>query len=307
MLCDTGCTVQNYCNGDFSCNTLTGRCKIVLPPATANDIFFTAFGDVRPSVRGDPYPAVCGTIWGHISAINPHYAFVVGDYIEQDVNNFTDFLNAMHSNYAAAGPPYFVVGNHEANYFSTYTSVMAEGLINHKMYYSIDDNAQNAKYVVIADDAWNATQKSWLQTELAKASKYTFVFRHHPSKFGAGSSSNFESLPAVDNQYPTAAAEIIAVIDTGKPTLVIAGHSHFFGTSKNHWTDPTGHAREMICGNGGAQLSADQVGFPPNYYGFAVVQVLPSGNAAFVAYESADENGNVMNPAVPVEWHEVAP
>jgi hypothetical protein len=307
MTCDTGCTVQNYCNGDFSCNALTGRCKIVPPPAKATDIFFTAFGDVRPAYRTDPYPTVCGTIWGHISAQNPHHAFVVGDYIEQDTNMFTDFLNAMHGNYAAAGPVHFVVGNHEANYFNTYTSVMSEGLVNGQMYYSIDDMAQNAKYVIIADDAWDATQKSWLQSELANPTRYTFVFRHHPSKFGAGSSSNFEALPPVDNTYATAAAEIIAVIDTGKPTLVIAGHSHFFGMSKNHWTDPTGHAREVIAGNGGAPLATDQPGFPPNYYGFTLFQVLPSGSVAVIAYKSADETGNVVDPPVPVEWHEVTP
>ncbi len=298
-VCDDGCTVYNFCTGDESCNTATGWCKIVLPPATPNDIYFAAFGDTRPASSGASYPAVTGTIFGEISGHNPHHVFVVGDYIEHNTSQFTDFLNLMHKNYKASGPVHFVVGNHEAAYLSAYQSQMAEGLMNGKMYYAIQDTAQNAKYVVIADDAWDATQKAYIQAALAKPTKYTFVFRHHPSVISAGSSSHFQAMPAVDSQYATAQDEILAVITAGNPTLVIEGHSHFFGTTKRKWTDANGHSREIIVGNGGAPLSPDQPGYPPNYYGYTIFQVLPSGNVAIVAYDASSNQ--------PVEWHEATP
>ena len=117
-----------------------------------------------------------------------------------------------------------------------------------KPYYAftVNTNAGTAKFVFVAANAWDATQQSWLQTQLAQQTNYTFVIRHEPlGDTSAPGSSPSDSIIA---QYPL--------------TIGFYGHSHEYRhIDANH----------VIVGNGGAPISYGN-------YGFAYVVQRTDGN-----------------------------
>jgi hypothetical protein len=112
-------------------------------------------------------------------------------------------------------------------------------------YYAINVKAQDgswtAKFLFVAANAWTADQGTWLDTQMAQQTTYTFVVRHEP---------------AYDTQAPgvTPSEQIMA---KHPYTLAIVGHTHTFRKSG---------AREVIVGNGGAPITGSA------NYGWAFVE-----------------------------------
>src|SRR5262249_57382752 len=89
-----------------------------------------------------------------------------------------------------------------------------------------------AVFIVVADDAWDATQEQWLTAQLNDAdqtAKYTFVSKHHPD--GNTDHPEFQ--------------QIYDLVRRHKYTLFLTGHSHYY---KHQWSDP----RAIVVGIGGA-------------------------------------------------------
>ena len=122
-----------------------------------------------------------------------------------------------------------------------------------------------ARFVVVADDSWDAAQADWLESTLSSAdatAAYTIVARHHPV---TGSS--------------TGNSRIVQAIARHKYALILTAHSHFYA----HDTTNFG-GRSVIVGIGGVPSSA----LP----GFATVLQSEDGSLSFLR---RDANGNPLD------------
>jgi hypothetical protein len=131
-------------------------------------------------------------------------------------------------------------------------------------YYRFDVTTQAglAVFLVVADDAWDAAQQSWLTAQLIdadKRAKYTFVSKHHPD-------GNTE-LPAFQ--------EIANLVKQHKYTLFLTGHYHEY---KHYASTP----RSVIMGSGGAPLATSQ-----SWYGYLTVMQCPDDRIQVTAYDEA--------------------
>jgi hypothetical protein len=138
-------------------------------------------------------------------------------------------------------------------------------------YYRVDVMTQSGKasFIIIADDAWNATQSSWLTTQLTDTdqnSKFTFVSKHHP----------------VGNSDQTFFADIDKIVLAHKYTLFMTGHSH-------EYKRVYGDRRQVVMGQGGAPHDN------PNqqWWGYLTVMQCPNDNFNVIVYDQA--TGNVMD------------
>jgi hypothetical protein len=136
--------------------------------------------------------------------------------------------------------------NGTTNNFTQFMSKMLAPLGQTKPYYTIDingtNNAWTAKFVFVACNAWDATQSAWLDSELAKTTRYTFVIRHEGSLA--------TTAPCV-----TPSAAIIAAHPL---SLLIVGHTHTFSYYPSE--------KQLVVGNGGAPLSGNI------NYGYVLIQ-----------------------------------
>jgi hypothetical protein len=241
---------------------------------TLNRLYFAVIGDTRPPSPDDTgsYPTpIITKIFQDVQALSPRPAFVVstGDYMfasvgSPEADKQLDLYLGARAGYA--GTTFPAMGNHECtgatasncgagstNGITTnYTSFMQKMLGPIAMsapYYSVrvdaPDGSWTSKFVVIAANAWDATQSAWLDGELAKPTTYTFVVRHE------GAQAN--TAPGV-----TPSEQIMAAHPY---TMSIVGHAHTYF----HFSG----SREVVVGNGGAPLSTGK------NYGFAVVQQRP--------------------------------
>jgi hypothetical protein len=154
------------------------------------------------------------------------------------------------------------MGNHECdgytadnctsatNNYTAYYNALVAPLGKTLPYYTVPINAIDgswtAKVIILACNYWSTTQQSWLSTELAKPTTYTFVVRHEPaSATTAPCVSDVESLLA-SNPY----------------NLSLVGHTHHFQAN----------GKEIIVGNGGAPLTAGTTS-----YGYATVEQTAAG------------------------------
>jgi hypothetical protein len=188
---------------------------------------------------------------------------------------------------AFAGVEFPAMGNHECtgytasncglggqdgitNNFTAFTQTLLQPIGQTNPYYRFDVNASNgqwtAKFLVLAMNAWDTAQQSWLQQQLQDSTTYTFIVRHEPS--------NANTAPGVTPSD--------ALIDAAPYTLKIVGHSHEFYQSG---------AREVIVGNGGAPLSHGS-------WGYALIFLTPSGD---VQVDQMDYNSNAV-----LEWFTVS-
>src|SRR5439155_26154711 len=107
--------------------------------------------------------------------------------------------------------------------------------INKGSYYSfrVDDTAGRwtAKFIITACNMWSATQSSWLQSELAVPTTYTFVARHHP--LGSNGPCNLEMDGII------------------RASTTING----FLTGHTHTVYFSGSAKELVEGVGGAPIT----------------------------------------------------
>lgn len=253
---------------------------------TLDVLNFAIVGDTRPPNEDDVagYPtAVITQIWKDVEAASPRPAFTVstGDYMFANPSGTTAatqvglYLTA-RANYTNVQFP--AMGNHEctggtvsncgtgnANGITTnYTAFMSKmlaplGVTN--PYYTVNvasttAGAWTAKFVFVAANAWDTAQATWLDTELAKPTTYTFLVRHESST----------TSPA-----PPGVAGSDTVLAKYPYTLKLIGHSHEYRYSS---TD-----REVIVGNGGAPLSGS------SDYGYVIARERADGAIVFTSYE----------------------
>ena len=172
------------------------------------------------------------------------------------------FKKAMAS--YTAGPIYLTMGNHEctgadlsncpnlnetAN-IQAFMTLVPAGVTT--PYYRIDVNTPlgKAKFIFIAANSWdtNNTQQTWLQTQLADPTTYTFVVRHE-STTSAG--------------VPASVAASEAIVAAHPFTLELLGHSHEYRRVDT---------QHVISGNAGAPLDSG------TEFGLLIVEQLANGN-----------------------------
>jgi hypothetical protein len=116
-------------------------------------------------------------------------------------------------------------------------------------------------FVIIADNAWDATEASWLDQALTTADSkatYTIVARHHPEG-DTSVATNPDSM---------------AIIRKHKFALFLAGHSHLY----NHMT--TDNGRDLVFGAGGAPLIAGGA-----FHGYVMIDQQASGDLKVTVYD----------------------
>ena len=177
--------------------------------ATLGNTFrFAIVGDTRPPNPDDVagYPtAIITTIWDDVEQVSPKpdFAIATGDYqfssigSSSTVNQQLDLYLGARAHYS--NPVLAVMGNHECTGFTSsncgggnrdgltplYTAFMNRMVMPlgfTRPYYEVKLTAQDAtwtaKIVMVAANAWDATQERWLEQVLAEPTTYTFVVRH---------------------------------------------------------------------------------------------------------------------------------
>ena len=252
---------------------------------TVERLWFATTGDTRPGncdATADYPRETVKRIAASMKALNVQFALDLGDHMFVCNRSVPEAQTQMgyYMEAVALGPQTFfmTMGNHEcgsgtclpgstnstdAN-FKTYLAALNRP----KPWYSFDvaltASPGLARFVVVADDSWNAEQAAWLESTLAEAdskAKYTIVARHHPI-----ASSN------------TGNPETVATILRHKYSLILTAHSHTY----SHSTTLYG-GRTVVIGLGGAPGS-----YAP---GFATVLEQTDGKLSFVL---RDVNGNPM-------------
>jgi hypothetical protein len=247
---------------------------------TTSDLRFAIIGDTRPAIPDDTpgYPkAIITKIWQDIENESPKPSFAVatGDYMFA-FNLLGDQSNPQIDLYLGAraaftNPVYYALGNHECN--STTGSNCGPGSANgmttnykaflakmmapigqtnpyYAVRYDAPDGSWSAKFVMIAANAWNMDQQTWLASALAEETTYTFIVRHEPSSASAPGVGPSDMLIA---QHPY--------------TLGLFGHTHTY----RH--DP----KSVVVGIGGAPLSGT------TNYGYVIAARRADGAITFDA------------------------
>ena len=245
--------------------------------ASTTDLRFAVVGDTRPANEEDTtnYPtAIITKIWQDIQAESPHPDFAVstGDYMFANPSGsmqMTQLNKYMAARAAFTGPQYAAMGNHECTgatasncgtgaadgvtkNYTDFINTMLQPLGISQPYYvehvSAADGSWTAKFVIVACNAWNPTQASWLTTALAEQTTYTFVVRHE----------------GVDSMSQAPCSQSQTIINAHPLTLLIVGHTH---TYRHYASD-----KEIIVGNGGAPLTSGM------NYGYVIIYRKSDGN-----------------------------
>jgi hypothetical protein len=235
-----------------------------------SELYFAVVGDTRPameppsSMPTSGYPTTIITkIFQDIDALNPKPQFVIatGDYMYASPSGTTgtqqlQLYNQARANYTGVVFP--VMGNHECNGNSSgncatmttnnlteYISALLTPIKRSKLYYSFDvkDTAGQwtAKFIVVACNAWDTTQNTWFNTQLARSTTYTFIARHMPI------ASNGPCNTQMD-------AELSGATYNG----LLTGHTH------SAYFSPL--QKELVEGVGGAPITGT------SNYGYATVR-----------------------------------
>ena len=251
---------------------------------TVDRLWFATTGDTRPGNcdQTGAYPQFAITqVAQGMKALRVQFALDLGDHMYVCNGNDAEAQTQMgyYMTAIAQGPSTFwmTMGNHEcgnntypyscfttaahdAN-FSAYMSALKRPL----PYYSADVQTSlgKARFVIIADDSWNAAQASWLESTLADAdlhAKYTIIARHHPVQ---GSR--------------TGNPDILTALQKHKYTMILTAHDHSYSHDTSSW-----NSRSAVVGIGGAGG-----GIP----GFGTVLQNLDGTLTFV---ERDANGNPL-------------
>jgi hypothetical protein len=260
---------------------------------TVDRLFFGITGDTRPASSGSSYPSslqmVIDNIFTQMGTRGVQFAIDQGDHLE--ASSGSEATAQMGNYMSAAGklgkPIFMTMGNHECSNSYTMGSDCSTTCATdfkcsaflHALqpvsptnpYYRFDvmTSTGKATFIVVADDAWNSTQQSWLTTQLTDAdanSKYTFVSKHHPE----------------GNTDQTFFATIEQLVRAHKYTLFLTGHSH-------EWKREPGDPRAIRMGLGGAPFDN------PNqqFWGYGTVMQCPDNHFYVTVYDQA--TGNVFD------------
>jgi hypothetical protein len=266
--CDAGGALCATCVDAGPSTSPTGQ--IGTGGGSVSNLYFAVVGDTRPANPDDTanYPKpVIEKIYADIEAMSPRPQFVIttGDYMfaspssGQAQPQLSLYMEAASQ---FSGPIFPTMGNHEctgatdsncATTPTTNSSAFMQTLIAPlgitTPYYTIPihdtGGTWTAKIVVAACNAWDATQYSWLQGELAKPTTYTFIVRHEPAHTSG----------------PPCVIEMDALLKTTTYDLFIVGHSHTY----EHY------GKQLTVGNGGAPMTGS------GNYGYGTVQQQASG------------------------------
>ena len=245
--------------------------------ASAGTFRFAAFGDVRPSSPNDTanYPqAIVTGLFQQIAAQSPQFVVGTGDYMFASTYNTTG-VDAQVGMLVAAeqaftGPIYHALGNHDCtgatasncpngnetpNVRAFMAKLVPAGTTTPYYRVDVDTGMGTAKVVVIAANAWSDAQATWLETQLADPTAYTFVVRHEDA--------------SVTETAGAGASELI--VQRHPLTLELLGHWHRYEKLD---------ARHVVSGNGGAPLSF-------GHYGFVLVDLLTNGNLSVSEIDQA--------------------
>jgi len=270
------------------CTPPTGG-TVTTSGGTVDRLYFGYTGDTRPQSSSSSYPSslqnVIDGIYTAMKANGVQFAMDGGDHMEaSSTSDATGNMNSYAKAAALLGKPVFMtMGNHEcANSYNMGVSCGSAGAATSdtKMkaympalqtisgqsspYYRFDINTQagRATFLVVADDAWNDTQQTWLENQLADAdanSKYTFVSKHHPD----------------GNMDQTYFQTIYNLVKSHRYTLFLTGHSHEY---KHQYND----RRAVVMGLGGAPFDN------PNqmWYGYLTVMQCPDDSVTVTVYDT---------------------
>ena len=258
---------------------------------TVDRLWFATTGDTRPATCNatGSYPkAAIQQIATAMKALKVQFTLDLGDhmFVCSDQGGLTAAqLDAaaqdqmgFYMTAIASGPAawWMTMGNHECDAsftggfcavggahdpnFAAYMSALQRT----QPYYSNDVTTSlgKARFVVIADDAWDSAQETWLNSTLADADanvRYTIVSRHHPVQ---GSR--------------TGVAAILNILSQHKYTLLLTAHNHDYEHDASTWS-----GRSAVVGLGGAG----------GYWGFGTVLQNTDGTLTFVR---RDANGNPL-------------
>ena len=246
-------------------------------------LWFATTGDTRPSQcdATDLYPkAAIAQLARAMKALRVQFTVDLGDHMYVCNQSDAEAQQQMgfYMDAVAQGPaawwmtmgnhecgntkfPYscFASGPHDAN-FSAFLSALQRPL----PYYAndVETSLGKARFVVIADDSWDAAQSVWLSSTLADAdahARYTIVARHHPVQ-----------------GTRTGAAAILNILQEHKYTLLLTAHNHDYEHDTSTWG-----GRSAVVGLGGAG----------GQWGFGTVLQNPDGTLTFV---QRDANGNPL-------------
>jgi hypothetical protein len=248
-------------------------------------LHFATTGDTRPPNCEDSahYPTpIINAIVDAAQAKQAQFGLDLGDHMYVCNNSLaeaTTQMNMYMQSIARFSNQWFMtMGNHEcfhgpclagstqANYVAFMNALSP---VSSVPYYSFNVQTRLglATFVVLADNAWDATQAAWLERTLAIAdtnAKYTIIARHHPEG---------------DTSIPTN-SEAVVTIRKHKFALFLTGHNH----SYTHQT--TDNGRDVVIGIGGAPLLASGT-----FNGYAMIDQQANGQLQISVYNVA---GNVV-------------
>ena len=262
---------------------------------TVDRLWFATTGDTRPSSCNDTagYPkAAIAQIAQAMKALRVQFAVDLGDHMYvcsdtgalsmAELDSAAQTQMGFYLGAVAQGPStwWMTMGNHECDAayalrqpcivggahdpnFAAYMSALGRP----QPYYATDvrTSAGLARFVVVADDSWDAAQSAWLSSTLTDAdvkAKYTIVARHHPV-------TGTRSGPP----------EILSILQQHKYTLLLTAHNHDYEHDTASWG-----SRSAVVGLGGAG----------GLWGFGTVLQNADGTLTFV---QRDANGNPIGAA----------
>jgi hypothetical protein len=246
---------------------------------------FAVFGDCRPPNLEDTshYPTqIVGGIFTLAQTNGAQFVVGTGDYM---FSNTASGVAAQLQLFAQAkakysgGPVYLAQGNHECTGYTNsncpnlnetpniqafMAQLLPSGVTRPYYRFDVPTPLGKAKFVVTAANAWDTTQESWLKTQLADPTTYTFFVRHEPA--ADTTAPGVSPSEALVLQYPL--------------TLELNGHTHEYRhVDANH----------VISGNAGAPLQLGQ----GSTYGMLMLRQQSNGNINVSEIEEA--TGNVVD------------
>jgi hypothetical protein len=268
--------------------------SVSLSGGTVDRLYFGYTGDTRDTSSTSSYSstlqATINNIYTQMGTRGVEFALDGGDHMEASTyseakGNMANYLSAT----ALLGKPVFMtLGNHECSQsFSgpdcgggeiftdrkgqAFMEALSSSIGATQPYYRFDvmTNAGKAVFIVVADDAWDSTQQTWLTQQLTDAdstAKYTFVTKHHPN--------GNTDMPSFQTIYDLVRAH--------KYTLFLTSHSHEY---KRQFGDP--HA--LVMGLGGAPFDNPK----QQWWGYLTAMQCPDDHIYVSVYDQA--TGNVMD------------
>jgi hypothetical protein len=239
----------------------------------------------------------------------PQFVVGTGDYAycsgSDCAAQTANYITAADEYYPAHGQVFLAMGNHECNGYTAsncapdapadgasstepnftnffnmlntfgINSTTQPTLATGNPYYEVDVNSSDstnpwtAKFVMIAANAWDSGQSSWLTSVMQKTTTYTFVVRHESYQDDGAASSNQPGDQGASDQ----------IINSYPYTMLLVGHTHEYSQS----TAGNGNV-ELIVGNGGAETSGPA--------GYVICSMVSGGNISCQPYASGTTPSN---------------